>query len=552
MQNTAIKKDLQPLLFTPISTNLLKKIENDTFSSFISQNLSSEELLKFSTYSLDNYSKDILENGIYNTWSKICSYVLSCTHNSNTFLQTKNFGELYEIALALIDKQQKKDSGQYYTPDDVATVMSEWLLPFNDQNLCDVACGTGKLILTYLDLLGFDKAKKLISEGKLFLYDLDKTALYICKTIILERFGKENINNIHAINCDFLDDDVRLPPNCKVISNPPYANISIIKYTWTQSEILLDTKELYSAFMEKIITQSSHSVIITPYSFIGASKFYSLRKLMNNYNGFIVSFDNVPGNIFCGRKHGIFNTNTSNSVRAAITVVENKDNEKGFRTSPLIRFKNSERNSLLKCDVLQTFLADKLQCVNQNFKMFYKCDRRLENIYTIWNQKSTEKLGDFTSTFGSFSISMPNTCRYFTSASPHILNRGGQITIFLDDEDVFYYIYCLINSSFVYWYWRLFDGGITYSKSLFLSFPTFYKILSKEDKLFFKDIAKQMIQKTKDYIIIKNNVGVQENIKFPRNYRDKINERILQILNIEENEKIFDIIHSNMALEVSI
>ena len=50
---------------------------------------------------------------------------------------------------------------------------------------------------------------------------------------------------------------------------------------------------------------------------------------MNQYNGEIYSFDNVPGNIFCGRKHGIFNTNTSNSVRAAITVVR-KDNSNGL------------------------------------------------------------------------------------------------------------------------------------------------------------------------------------------------------------------------------
>ena len=65
-------------------------------------------------------------------------------------------------------------------------------------------------------------------------------------------------------------------------------------------------------------------------------------------NGFIVSFDNVPGNIFCGRKHGIFNTNTANSVRASITVLKKDDALKGFKVSPLIRFKNEEREKLLK------------------------------------------------------------------------------------------------------------------------------------------------------------------------------------------------------------
>ena len=78
--------------------------------------------------------------------------------------------------------------------------------------------------------------------------------------------------------------------------------------------------------------------------FISGSKFYSLRKEMCDLgNGFIVAFDNVPGNIFCGRKQGIFNTNTANSVRAAITVLNRSGTLKGFRVSPMIRFKNEER-----------------------------------------------------------------------------------------------------------------------------------------------------------------------------------------------------------------
>ena len=84
--------------------------------------------------------------------------------------------------------------------------------------------------------------------------------------------------------------------------------------------------------MEKIFTQSRSAVVITPFSFISGKKFYSLRKEMCDIgNGFIVSFDNVPGNIFCGRKQGIFNTNTANSVRAAITVFNKSNKLKGFK-----------------------------------------------------------------------------------------------------------------------------------------------------------------------------------------------------------------------------
>jgi len=509
------------------------------------------DIKKYNYYNISSYQDDVLNIGLKETWQNIIHYVLS-NDTKNKFLYWSNFAELYEIGLALQDKRAKKESGQYYTPDDVALVMSDWFNSQVGENICDVACGTGKLILTYLDLIGKENAINLIMAGKLYLYDLDDIALNICKTILLLKYGKELEPFIHAIHCDFLSKNIVLPENCKVISNPPYAAVNTINNDWNKTDVVLDTKELYSMFMEKIITQSKSSVIITPYSFIGGNKFYSLRKIMNNYNGFIVSFDNVPGNIFCGRKHGIFNTNTSNSVRATITVVENKNNLKGFKTTPLIRFKNEERKNLLKTEVLETFINNEYQIVSKEKPMYYKCAKELNDIWNAWQEKSNSRLGNYVSQYGQNIISMPNTCRYFTTASNGLMNRNGQIVLNIDDKDVFNYIYCLINSSFAYWYWRLFDGGITYPRGLLLNMPVFYDRLSEDDKLFFRNVANEMIENSSKYIVTKNNVGVQENIKYPREFRDKINKRFLNILGLNIDEKIFDIIHSNMALEVNV
>ena len=77
-------------------------------------------------------------------------------------------------------------------------------------------------------------------------------------------------------------------------------------------------------------------------------------------------------------------------------------------------------------------------------------------------------------------------------------------------------------------------------------------MLSDEDKKFFHDIAVEMIQTEKQYIVHKNNVGIQENVKYPRRYRDLINERVLQILGIRESVSVFDYVHSSMALEVCV
>lgn len=430
--------------------------------------------------------------------------------------------------------------------------MSTWFDKYNAENICDVGCGTGKLILTYFDYIGKDKTLDILKNGLLYLYELDVTALMICKTTILLKYGKEYSDLIHDIHCDFLSNKIKLPSNCKVIANPPYNQIKYLEPDWEKTDVLMESKELYSAFVEKIINQSNNSVIISPYSFIGGKKFYALRKLMNSKNGFIVSFDNVPGNIFYGRKHGIFNTNTSNSVRAAITVIENISNIKGFKLSPLIRFKNKERKKLLVSNVLETFIYNKYQTVSKENTMYYKCDKSLGEVWNTWKIKSDKTMGSYISEHGQYVLSIPTTCRYFTTAANGTINRSGQITLCFDNQDVYNYIYCMINSSFAYWYWRLFDGGITYSKSLLLSLPLFFDLLNDKDKEFFNKTAEEMICKTNQYIVKKNNIGVQENIKYPRKYRDKINRKILDILSINADEKIFDIVHSNMALEVNV
>ena len=536
----------QRLLFEELFTIDEQVQDKDTVVS-----LSSDIISKLKNYSLDYYKRDLETFGLEYTWACICDYVLTHGENPN-FLHAKNFGDMYEIGLAFQDKQQKKKNGQYYTPDDVAVVMSEWFDSLEGQNICDVGCGTGKLILTYLEYIGEERALQLLGEGRLYLYDIDKTALKICETAIILKYGQEMEGKIHAVLGDFLSSKITLPENCKVISNPPYAAIQQVNIHWSNTRVLNDSRELYSIFMEKIIKGSLSSVIITPYSFISGSRFYSLRRILNQYNGEIYSFDNVPGTIFCGRKHGIFNTNTSNSVRAAITVVR-KNNSDGFRLTPLIRFKSSERKDLLQCKTLEGFLSPKRQKISPDKPMYYKCFKELQPLYDcITDRAKHHVLAELVSKNGGYIISMPNTCRYFTSAFSGKMKRNGQITLHFDDEKKFNYVYCLINSSFAYWHWRLFDGGITYPVGLLLNIPVIYDSLSDEDHVFLKETVKEMSSRASEFIVKKNNVGIQENIKYPRQYRDRINQRFFEILNIKVDNSTMDLIHSNMALTISV
>lgn len=539
-------------LFSSTDEIFIDKFNRGKRHNFNAIKLSGDILNRLQNYRLEEYVSDIKTLGLEKTWNYICQFAIDYKDKMPKFLNISNFGELYEIGLATQNKILKKKSGQYYTPDDVARIMSEWLNQCDGTQVCDVGCGTGKLILTYFDLIGFNATRKLISEGKLYLYDCDKVALKICKTIIATKYGLDIADAIHDILCDFLDPLIILPDDCKVISNPPYAHINIIQDYWEHTDVLNQSKEMYSVFMEKIFLQAKSSVIITPFSFINGSKFSSLRRIMcDQGNGFILSFDNVPGNIFCGRKHGIFNTNTANSVRAAITILNRSDEIKGFKVSPLIRFKNEERKKLLQCKALEKMLPSNYQIVNIAKNEFAKVHKTLKPVFDLWISKSEYCIKDIIAREKTkYMLDIPNTCRYFTTASSRKLQRTGSMTIYLKNMEDFSFIYCIINSSFAYWWWRIFDGGITYPVRLLNNMPLPINLLAKEDKKFFENTCKEMRELEGKCIVTKVNAGVaQENLKFPNEYRLMINSRLLKVLGYETDCDIFKIIHSNKFIE---
>ena len=512
----------------------------------MSFNLKNIEKIDLQDYKLDKYLVDISKYGLNIVWKNIINFNLINKEIPN-ILNVDNFSELYEIGLSHINKEEKKEMGKYYTPNDVSFLMSQWLKDLKGDNVCDVACGSGRLILSYLDLIGEEKAVELLKSGKVYLYDIDEVALNICKYSIGIKYGLDCIENLHTICDDFLNFELHLPENCKVISNPPYAKFTQYQLRWEVSDVMLYTKELYSCFIEKIIKESCSSVIISPFSFIGSEKFYSLRKVLNDYNGFIVSFDNIPGCIFNGRKKGIFNTNLSNSTRAAITVTENKVGKYGYRISPLIRFKSEERDRILNKRYLESLLGSEYQIVNEDNKSYYKCFNELENIKNSWFEKSNLRLDDLISKEKTdYLICIPNSCRYFTVGSSFELDRGGKYTYYVKDKKTFDFLYCYMNSSFPYLYWRMYDGGILYPQHLLLSNPVFIDNFTKEDLKRLSSIADGMIEVEKGCIAKKLNAGKeQENIKFPSAYREEINRLFLKVLGCKEDNSILRIIHKN-------
>lgn len=510
---------------------------------------------------LDGFKSAIKECGFDNFWSSFIKTYLFKTRPDlmpepgdidldmryNIF-EFDNIGELYEIGLAFDNQISKKQLGQYYTPKDTCQFMAQKTIElFNEKtdNLADVCCGTGNLIIEVLSILGEKKSSEIIKSGKLYLYDLDRNAirLAIMKIAILfvpkddtATFSKMS-ELIHIGHGNFLSNEIHFPDNTVVISNPPYGKMPAGTEIWDQCETA-STNDMYTIFMDKMASESKSAVIISPQSFLGGNKFAPLRVVLSKFGGCIYSFDNIPCPIFIGKKKGIFNTNTINSVRAAITIVDKT--KCGFRVSPMIRFKASEREEMFA--QLDNLLGN---ITYTGPEPWTKTPKTLEPIITEL-KNATETVNDLIEKKTEkqerkFKLTVPSTPRYFITGSRRDLDRSSKIEIFAKDQDSFERLYVMINSTFSYLWWRIYDGGITLSKQTLLSMPV--PNLSAEEM---KQIVEDGISMEEGCIVNKMNAGKNnENIKFPDDYRKKVNHFILNTLNASDADDTLYSIHSN-------
>ena len=105
--------------------------------------------------------------------------------------------------------------------------------------------------------------------------------------------------------------------------------------------------------------------------------------------------------------------------------------------------------------------------------------------------------------------------------------------------------YCFLNSSFAYWHWRLFDGGILYPINLLKVLPI-KKDMVEEQYRKLHELVMDAKEKETNYLVYKKNAFmVQENVKFPTELRDKFNTFILELFHIDADIRVFNKVHDN-------
>lgn len=427
-------------------------------------------------------------------------------------------GILYEYSLAFVNPESRKNSGQYFTPDDVAEWMAGHSKKFSSGVWLDPCCGVGNLSFPLVELQ--DNPEEFLTES-LILADMDSLALLIARTLLTLRFHKTNDNLFkdlasRMVETNFLTYADKLPDSIAALSpdfvivNPPYAAHQDERFESSKA------RDLYAYFMELIIKSSKGYISVTPQSYTNGAKFIKLRELIikHHNNVEIYNFDNVPDSVFRGIKFGSTNTNTANSVRASIIVAQKTTpNVKSFKITPLFRWRSSERERMWR------EISKHLSPFTPTKTIFPKHYKGLTKLYNEILTERWEPLSSLLSTVPTeYVLTIPTTPRYYITATKRPLSRASYTLIYFKNKADMDKLYVYLNSSILYWWWRLNDGGMTLSKNTLLSLPV-EKALKHNAKF-----VSKLEQSELDNLVIKINAGKpQENVKHSEQLINEIN-----------------------------
>lgn len=490
----------------------------------------------------DSKNLDLLLNkhGISNTWRGLLATHISGNSKFRYVLESEEFkgakifphdllqdltigeiGVLYEYSVTKMNSDSRKSNGQFFTPDDVAMFMATFSRKFPLGKWLDPCSGIGNLSWHLVAIQ--DDPEQFLVES-LVISDKDKLSLLIARTLLTISFQRTHKKLFHEIADNFVEFDFlsvssnekhlnfdsndsldAIPEHDFVIVNPPYLA--------TEADSRFETaraRDLYAYFMENIIKTSKGFISVTPQSFTNAGKFEDLRRLMlKNYNNVkIFNFDNVPANIFRGIKFGSKNTNTANSIRAAITIAQPGRGK--WKITSLLRWRSHERGDLFR-------QAPKhLSSVEFTEEFFPKVSKKHELLYS--QVRALPRLGERISRITTpYSLHVPSSPRYFISALKSPVKRASQHEVFFNsakDRDI---AYILMNSSFMYWWWRVRDGGMTLSQETIHSLPVPPFEINKS-------LVVALNNSEKVSKVYKQNAGsAQENVKHPMNLVQRLN-----------------------------
>ena len=419
-------------------------------------------------------------------------------------------GVCYEALLALIDREDRKSAGQYFTPDDAASFMAGQSADFGDGVWLDPCCGVGNLSW---HLASTQSDPGAFVRDNLTLIDMDETALRTAVAILgADWAAKGDLDAVRSLRArskrrDFLS-SAKLPAHDFVIVNPPYAR------TGERAEYeTARARDLFAYFLEKVAKSSKGFIAVTPASYLSVPKFQSLRNVVDSQfdGGRVYAFDNVPDTLFRGYKFGSNNTSKTNFVRAAITVCS--PTLTSWQVTPIIRWTSATRALMFEeCGLL---LAPRRMGPHGEWA---KIGPGME---VIWDDlvASDMTIADLVvNRETAWSLDVGMTPRYYVSATRRSLDRGSKATLYFANEVDRDRAAVTLNSSIPYLWWRALDGGVTLPRRVLMSTPV-------PDVQPPRRVLDALWVSERDNLVVKLNAGREnENVKHDAALVDELND----------------------------
>lgn len=374
-------------------------------------------------------------------------------------------------------QEKKKKEGIFHTPEDIALFMVNKTKVFDDGKgiWLDPCCGLGVLSILLAsiqeDPIDFIKNRLIINEK-------DEHQLAIALNNFMEKFGVIP----RSYNEDFLTLTIDYD---YVIMNPPY-----FKYM---------DNDIYAYFLDVVTQKAKGFISINPMSFSNGRDFKKTREGLLTYSSLTTyHFDNIPGHIFYDA-----------TVRVSIIIAHNTDNNR--KTTTQIRWQSNQRDKMILT------LDDKLDDGLFTKDIFYKTSPNTTKY--IHN----DTLSKYTTEKTEYPLYITSTPRYFISASTKKLDRSGQIVIYLKDLETYHKALILLNSTYLYWWWRTSDSSMTLTKKTLMSLPWVDTIIDNE-------LIQEILESENTNKVYKMNAGKkQENIKHPMELVSKLNNLFIDV-----------------------
>jgi type I restriction enzyme M protein len=133
------------------------------------------------------------------------------------------FGDAYEYLIRNFASKAGKSSGEFYTPREVAYLMAEIIEPQPDHRVCDLASGSGGLLLqcrNYLTRHGKDPDRLFLyaQESNLSTYNISRINMILHGVKSWEHRHGDSIRNPRH-----LDDGNKLMKFDRIVMNPPFS-----------------------------------------------------------------------------------------------------------------------------------------------------------------------------------------------------------------------------------------------------------------------------------------------------------------------------------------